>query len=176
MFVTIGTVLGSSGLQGELRVNPESDHPDRLPSLPGMTVFLFKDGQRRPYRVVQATERQSIWRLHLQGIESREQANALVGGELQIPKDQVLPLPEGEYYVFELIGLQVETEDGGLLGEVKDVLQPGANDVYVVAAPDGRELLIPAIRDVVLSIDRQENRMLVRLLPGLLDEEETDAD
>ncbi|NLY54719.1 MAG: 16S rRNA processing protein RimM [Firmicutes bacterium] len=172
MFVTVGIISGTFGVRGELRVAPTSDHPDRLRTLPNLQVFVYKDGIRDPYRVLQAREQRSFWYLRLEGINTREQAQALIGGELQISKQNVLPLPAGEYYIFQIIGLQVETEAGVVLGEIVDVLQPGANDVYVVRNSQGHELLIPAIKQVVLNIDLAAKRMLIRPLPGLLDIED----
>lgn len=174
MFVTIGLINSIFGLRGEIKVTPESDHPDRLSTLPGLTVFVLKDNIREPYRVVDAGMQQSYWRLKLQGVDTREQSQELIGGELQIPASKVLPLPQGRFYVFELIGLQVYTLQGEMLGEVIDVLQPGANDVYVVGGQGQRELLIPAIKQVVKSIDLLERKMIVDPLPGLFDEDDED--
>jgi len=174
MFVTIGMIKGSHGLRGEIKVNPESDHPDRLAALPQMTVFVQKGNVRQPYRVLDAGVQQTYWRLKLQGVDTREQADALAGGELQISQDKVLPLPKGNYYLFELIGLSVVTVQGEALGEIVEVLQPGANDVYVVRGGD-RELLVPAIKQVVKSIDLAARRMVIDPLPGLFDPDEEDG-
>ncbi|NLW16871.1 MAG: 16S rRNA processing protein RimM [Firmicutes bacterium] len=177
MFVTVGIISGTFGVHGELKVTPESDHPGRRDALAKMQVFVYHNGIRDVYRVVRIEQRQSLWHIKLEGIETREQAQALVGGELQIPKHKILPLPEGQYYIFQILGLQVETEEGEVLGRVTDVLQPGANDVYVVQDETGRELLVPAIKQVVLDIDLAKQRMLVRPLPGLFDDAgEPDAD
>jgi len=81
------------------------------------------------------------------------------------------PLPEGEYYHHQIIGLNVFDETGTSLGVVSEILETGANDVYVVAAAGGREILIPALKDVLLEINLEQKRMKVHLLPGLLDQE-----
>lgn len=170
MFVTVGTINGTFGVRGELRVAPESDHPHRLQTLAQMQVFVHKNGVREPYRVLSVEQQRALWHIRLEGVQTREQAQALIGGELQIPKTKVLPLPEGQYYIFQIIGLQVETEAGEVLGRVAEVLQPGANDVYVVHGKDGQELLIPAIKQVVLNIDLANGRLVIRPLPGLFDD------
>ncbi|HBK86959.1 MAG TPA: 16S rRNA processing protein RimM, partial [Firmicutes bacterium] len=82
-----------------------------------------------------------------------------------MPKNQVLPLPAGEFYIFQIVGLQAETESGEVLGLVEEVLQPGANDVYVVRDSTGREFLIPAIKQVVLKVDLEKQRIIIRPLP-----------
>ena len=172
MFVIVGVIAGAIGVRGELKVAPESDHPDRLRSLPGMTVYICQQGWRKPYLVLQARQQQDYWRLRLDGIDTREAAQQLVDGKLQITREQVLPLPKGSYYLFEVMGLPVETADGRMLGQITEVLQPGANDVYVVSSPEGREFLIPAIKQVVRTIDLEQRRMVICPLPGLLDDED----
>ncbi len=174
MFITIGSIGGTFGVHGELKVTPQSDHPDRLGTLPGLMVFVLKDGIRETYQVKSAGEHQTFWKLRLSGIGTKEQAQALAGGELQISERELLPLPDGFFYLFELVGMQVFTEAGEPLGEIVEVLQPGANDVYVVKQPGGNELLIPAIRQVVQSIDREERKVLVKPMPGLFGEDESD--
>lgn len=171
MYVTVGVINGTFGVRGELRVAPESDHPDRLQSLAQMQVFVYRHGIREPFRVLKIEQQRALWHLTLEGVQTREQAQALVGCELQIPKSKVLPLPAGEFYIFQIMDLRVETETGEVLGRVVEVLQPGANDVYVVRDSSGRELLIPAIKQVVLDIDLAQQRMVIRPLPGLFDDE-----
>ena len=78
-----------------------------------------------------------------------------------MPREELMPLPEGRYYIFEIEGLRVEDTDGNYLGEVKEVLQPGANDVYVVAKEGVPDVLLPALKDVVLSIDLEKQLMIV---------------
>jgi 16S rRNA processing protein RimM len=170
MYVTVGTITGTFGIRGELRVTPESDHPDRLQALAKMQVFVYRQGVREPFRVLHTEQQRALWHLRLEGVQTREQAQALVGGELQIPKNQVLPLPAGEFYIFQIVGLQAETESGEVLGLVEEVLQPGANDVYVVRDSTGREFLIPAIKQVVLKVDLEKQRIIIRPLPGLFDD------
>ncbi len=93
----------------------------------------------------------------------------LRGAQLWIDRKDAAPLPEGMYYIPDLIGLSVLTDDGKRLGSLTDVLRTGANDVYCVTTDDGREVLIPAIRDCILETKPEEGRILVHLLPGLMD-------
>lgn len=105
--------------------------------------------------------------LALEGVESREEAQELAGGLVQVGAGEVEPLPEGRYYRFQLIGLQVWTVEGRHLGRIGEVLETGANDVLVVTGEDGREVLLPATREVVRRVDLERGRMEVFLLPGL---------
>jgi 16S rRNA processing protein RimM len=107
--------------------------------------------------------------LKLEGCDDRNGADELRGMLVQIPTEEAEPLGEGEYYHFQLIGLAVETESGERLGQVVEVLETGANDVYVVRGIRG-EVLLPAVDDVIRAIDLESKRMMVRLLPGMMSE------
>ena len=106
----------------------------------------------------------------LAGVDTVEAAAGLVKGLLQVSEEELHPLPEDTYYVFHLLGLEVDDLDKGYLGKVTEVLPTGANDVYVVKGERYGEVLIPAIKDVVLDIDLANRRMRVKLLPGLINE------
>jgi 16S rRNA processing protein RimM len=106
----------------------------------------------------------------LKGIDSREEAMELNGLTLEVPRSEVPPHPEGEHYMFELVGMKVTRTDGIELGTVADVMETGSNIVYVVKSIDGKETLIPATRDVVERLDYENSEILVRPVPGLFDE------
>jgi 16S rRNA processing protein RimM len=108
--------------------------------------------------------------LELDGIDDRERAEDLRGRYLRVPGDQLAELEEGEYYVFQLVGLIAVTEEDRELGVIREVLETGANDVYVVDTPRG-ELLLPAIEDVVKQVDLAGGKLIVHLLSGLMPEE-----
>jgi 16S rRNA processing protein RimM len=150
-------------VRGEVRVALDTDHPEHL--APPLTVYLGAD--HRPYAIEQARLDKGDALLKLEGFESREQADALRGLEVAIRADEATPLGPGEFYVHQVIGLQVYTDEGKRLGRVVEILETGANDVYVVHGPTG-EILIPAIRDVVLDIDTAAGRILVRPLEGMI--------
>lgn len=107
--------------------------------------------------------------LQLSGIESKEEADTYRRAEVQIPRSEVPPLPPGHFYVFQLVGCEVVTADGTRVGTVRDVQTTGANDVYVVAGDDGKEVLIPAIKQVVAKIDLDHRQVVIQPIPGLLD-------
>ncbi len=163
-FVAIGKILEPWGDRGELKVEILTDFPERFASLE--RVYIGQTA--RPLRVEGARLFKGHAILKLEGCESRAEASALRGQLLQIPLEELMPLAEGEYYEFEIIGLEVWTEEGDLLGRVKEIIYTGANDVYVVEGPRG-EVLIPALDDVVLKIDLEAGKMVVRLPEGLLE-------
>lgn len=105
--------------------------------------------------------------MKLSGVDDRDAAEALRGAELQVRREEAMPLPEGRYYVFELIGCRVEEVDGTEIGRLVDVITTAANDVYVVQSSERGEILIPAVRQVVRSVLPDEGRIVVDLPPGL---------
>ncbi len=169
-WVVIGEITRPHGIRGYVKVRMHTDYPQRFQDL--TTVYLWRDGQEprlSGFKLV--TEQQEQLICQIPGIETRNEAASLRGTLLVVPRDQAIEPPPGEYYIFDLVGLAVYTEDGEHLGRLTEVLQPGANDVYIVEpAGFGEEILLTAIADVILDIDLEAGRMLVRLLPGMLDE------
>ena len=107
--------------------------------------------------------------LRLQEVQDRDAALALRGKDIEVPASARLPLPRGRFYWQDVIGLSViDITNGETLGTVKDILETGANDVYVVQRADARDLLVPAIKQVVKEIDPSAGRMLIQPLPGLI--------
>ena len=149
-------------MRGEVRVALDTDHPERL--TPPLTVYLGLD--RAPYQIEHARLGQGGALLKLAGSGNREAAEALRGLDVFIRAEDAAPPGPGEFYVHQVIGLAVWTEQGEHLGKVVEVLETGANDVYIVHGPTG-EILVPAIRDAVLEIDPTVGRMVVRLMEGL---------
>lgn len=166
--VTIGEVLGAHGVRGVLKVLPLTAYPERFLGLKQVYVAPAGREPTGPRAVQDARIHRGVVLVKLEGLDDRESAQALRGALLQVAADAVHPLPPGEYYVFDLIGLAVYDETGRYLGVLRDVLETRANDVYVVERADGGgELLLPVVKDVVQRIDLEQKRMDVRLLPGL---------
>lgn len=122
----------------------------------------------RPMPVDRARLHQGVIILKLEGCDTRNDAEALRNQWLQVPIQEALPLEEGEFFHYQLVGLQVETAAGEVLGDLHEILQTGANDVWVVRGPAG-ELLLPDIPDVILDIDPEAGRIVVQIPPGLRD-------
>lgn len=162
--IVIGRVLAPHGVRGELRCEPLTDDPGRFSRLPR----VFIDG--KPHRLLSARTARGALLLRLEAVTTREAAVGLRGEYLAIPLSEAADLPDGAYYHFQLVGLRVRAADGVELGTLAEVLERPANDVYVVRGERG-EVLVPALKEVVESIDLEGGWMIVRPVPGLLPEE-----
>jgi 16S rRNA processing protein RimM len=164
--VVVGRVIRPHGVRGEMRVLPETDFPERLPML-GQAV-LVADERSEPVRIEAVRRAGDAVLVKVAGIDTPEAAAPWRGAALAVPRELAAPLPEGRHYVFDVLGLAVETEAGEALGTVDEILRTPAHDVYVVRGR--REVLIPAIASVVLRIDTAGRRMVIRPIPGLLED------
>ncbi len=167
-FLLIGEILRPHGVRGELRMRVLSDQPDRLSELDA--VYLGKTPndeslERRALDGLRFNKEYAL--LRLEGCRSRNDAELLRDAKVMISMDQAAPLDDGEYYLFQLLGMKVLTEDFEV-GTVKDVLQTGANDVYIVDSDDHGEVLIPAHAETILSIDFEAGVITMALPEGLL--------
>jgi len=158
-------VLRPHGIRGELRVEILTDYPERI----ALHRVLYLGPESRPYPVEGVRFHRGAALIKLAGCDDRTAAEALRGQWVQVPIEAAVPLEEGEYYHFQVVGVEVITAEGESLGRIVEVIDTGANDVYVVHGPRG-EVLIPAIEDVVRELDLEARRMIVEILPGLLEE------
>ncbi len=166
--INIGEITGAHGVKGQIKVASLTDFED-LRFAVGETVYLEK--LQTSMVITQSSVHKGLYLLKLDGINDRDAAHALLHSYLQIHQDDLQELPEGEYYCFQLEGLNVY-EDDRLLGTIVDVQQTGANDVYHIQTADGSQkglLLLPALKSVVKEIDLKNRRMQVRVPAGLLD-------
>jgi len=163
-YLAVGRVLRPHGVHGELKVEILTDFPEHLTDV--ATVYIGP--QQRAYTLTHVRSHGKALLLTLKECPDRNTAEMLRGTLVHIAFNNAVPLEDEEYYHFQVIGLQVKTEEGTHLGEVVDVLQaPGANDVFVIQGPDG-EVLLPVIKEVVLDLNFETGQVLVHLLPGLL--------
>ena len=164
--VEIGQIVKAHGLAGRVKVLSYLESDRLLPSLTEAWIGPGRDSAKRyPIENVRP-EGRTHFSLKLAGIEDRNAADALRGLKVSVPYERLERLPEDEHYWEDLIGLRVETEDGQVLGVLEGIFPTGSNDVFVCRA-QGRELLLPAIAEVIRSVDIAAGRVVVRLLKGL---------
>ncbi len=163
--VTIGKVLKPRGTAGEVTVMPLTSSLERFSRV--CRVYIELDAGRKELRVERSRPSGKAVIVKFHGIDSPEDAERLRGRELMIPEEESPPLPEGVYYHYQIIGARVYTEGGAFIGTVKEIIETGSNDVYVVVK-EGKEHLIPAIRDVIKEIDTDRRRIVIHPMEGLL--------
>jgi 16S rRNA processing protein RimM len=163
-FLVIGRVIKPHGVRGEVRVEIISDLPERFTWLE--TVYVGED-LPQPVGVESVRFHKNFVLVKLDGYDTRETAATLRAQLLQVPEDEAIPLDEGEYYLYQLVGLAVYTDEGEHLGELVEVLETKANNVFVVVGPRG-EVLLPDTDEIVLDIDFENGRMEVHIVPGLI--------
>ena len=160
----IGVITSTHGLRGEVKVFPTTQDPGRFLELKEILVQTGKELIPVRLRSVRFFQKYVI--VSFEGMDRIEDVQAFLKKELYVTRENAVPLEEDEYYIADLIGLKVSEEDGTSLGTLTDVLQTGANDVYVIDTGDG-ELLLPAIHSCILKIDLEEGSMTVCVPEGL---------
>jgi 16S rRNA processing protein RimM len=166
--VDFGRIVGTHGVRGELKLRPHNPSSPIAGSLTTVVLATPSVAEPRTYEIRGARPHRGTWLVRLDGVETMEDAEKLVGATVWIDASELAPLLEGEFYHHQLIGLEVFDESNVRLGLVKGILETGAADVLEVV--DGeRERLVPMTDEVVLSIDLDAGRIVVRPLPGLFD-------
>jgi len=164
--IRIGKILKSQGHRGAVRVLPLTDFPERFQDMQRVRVKL--QDSTADYTLEEIKPHGKFLAIKFKEILDMDAAEKLKGSFIEVTRQELVPLQEGNYYIFDIIGMSVFDLAGTLLGEVTDVIQTGANDVYVVET-GGNPLLIPALKQVVKEIDLPGRRMLVELPEGLVD-------
>jgi len=170
-WIRVAQIVNTHGIRGEVRARPLTDFPD-VRFAPGKKLSLRQPAETsreiRTVHVERSRPHKDWWLIKFSEYDSLNAVEPLKGAELWAPLDDELPLAEGEYLYRDIIGCRVWTTDGRLLGSVKEILRPGANDVWVVAA-GRKQILIPYIDDVVRHVNVTERRIVIHPLPGLLE-------
>lgn len=158
--IAVGKVVAPHGVRGELRIMPLTDFPDRFENLSCVNL-----DEQTTLAIERVNYHKHYVLLKFKGYNSRNAVDCLRGKTLYITRDKLMPLPEGRYYHFDLIGLAVFTEDDHYLGKVTEILETGSNDVYVteLEQPGAKPVLIPALKQVVKKIDLENKKMIVTL-------------
>jgi 16S rRNA processing protein RimM len=167
-FITIGKILKTQGRAGAVRVLPLTDYPERFKV--ESKVYVSLKGTRTVMSIEESFPHQKYIIIKFKEISDMSAAEEIKGGILEITRAELFPLPEHTYYIFDIVGLTVSDKSRGRLGEITEVIQTGANDVYVVET-GAKPLLIPALKQVVKEIDLPGRHMVVDLPEGLIDNE-----
>lgn len=161
----VGVITTTHGIRGEVKVFPTTD-AERFLDLHYVMLDTGRDFRSLDIQNVKFFKNLVI--LKFKGIDNINDIEMYKQRELWVPREEAQELEEDEYYIGDLIGMEVLLEDGSKFGELKDVMETGANDVYIVETKEGEEVLLPAIKDCILDVDVENNTMTVHLMKGLI--------
>ncbi|MFD1705859.1 ribosome maturation factor RimM [Siminovitchia sediminis] len=165
----VGKIVNTHGIRGEVRVISMTDFPDER-YIPGNTLYLFLPNKQEPTPLTVKSHRKhkNFDLLAFEGYDDVNEVEKWKTAMLKVHREQLSELPEGEYYFYEIIGCRVITEQGENIGIVKEILTPGANDVWVVEDKNGKDQLIPYIPDIVKKVSVAEKKIIIDPMEGLL--------
>ena len=165
-YLRVGVITAPHGVRGEVKVFPTTDEPERFEDLKSVWLYNGKSYVSLDIESVKFFKNMVI--LKIKQIPDRNEAEKYRSKELYVDREHALPLEEDEYCICDIIGAKVITDTEDEFGTLTDVLQTGANDVYVVKTKDGKEVLLPVIKECVLDIDVNAGIVKVHLMPGLI--------
>lgn len=162
----IGQIVNTFGIKGMVKVKPFTDDIRRFDEL--KTVYVEKNSTKTEYKIEEVKYHKEMVLIKFKGIDKVEQAEMLRNSYLTVSRDSVEKLEEGRYYIVDLLGLEVYTDEQILLGTLEEIFNTGSNDIYVVKDKQEKQILLPAIQDVIKQIDIENKKIIVHLLPGLI--------
>ncbi len=165
-FIVIGKVVSTQGNKGEVNVLPLTESIDRFKNLDN--VFLRNKNSQTVLNIEKIRIKKETVILKLKDIENIEEAKMIVGSFLEVERKNAVKLPKDTYFIFEIIGLEVYTENNIFLGKIENVINTGSNDIYIVKGENKKELLIPAIREVVKNVNLEKRRITINMVDGLI--------
>lgn len=163
----VGVIANTHGIKGEVKVYPTTDNINRFNDLKAVILDTGKEHIELEVQGVKYFKNMVI--LKFKGIDNINDIERYKGKDLLVTRENAVPLEKNEYYIADLIDMEVYRKDGSRLGVLNDVMQTGANDVYVIVLEDGRELLLPNIDQCILDVNIEEKKMTVHVLEGLMD-------
>ena len=165
-YFEIGQIVNTSGLKGVIKVKPFTDDIEKFKNF--KTIYISIKNELKEFKIEQVRFNKNMVFLKLEGIDTIEKAKEYRNLYLKVKRDKEEILEKGTYYIVDIIGCEVYTDENKHLGKIDDVFSTGSNDVYVVKDENGRQILLPAIKDVIKNVDIDNKTITVHLLEGLL--------
>lgn len=162
----VGVISSTHGVRGEVKVFPTTDDVKRFKKL--KKVILDTGKEQLPLEIEGVKFFKQFVILKFRGIDNINDIEKYKGKSLLVDREHAVKLKKDEYFIADMIGMDVFTEDGELFGPLKDVMETGANDVYIIEMSDGKEVLVPAIKQCILDVDIENRKMVIHLLEGLV--------
>lgn len=166
-YLEIGQIVNTFGIKGQVKIVPFTDDITRFDEL--KEIYVEKKNELKLFQIEQVNYKKNMVILKLKGIETVEEAEKLRNCYLKIDRKDAKKLPKDTYFIVDLLGLDVYTDEGKLLGKVDDIYNAGSSDIYVVKDELGRQILLPAIKDVLKEVDLENQKIIVHLIKGLVD-------
>lgn len=166
-YFEIGQIVNTFGIKGMVKVIPYTDDITRFDNL--KNTYIVINHKKKQYEIQEVKYHKNMVLIKFKDIDTVEEAEKLRNGILKIERKDAIPLEEGSYYIADLLQSSVYTETGKLLGILEDIYNTGSNDIYVVKNEIGKQILLPAIEDVIKQICLEENKIIVKLPKGLQD-------
>ena len=165
-YLEIGQIVNTFGIKGMVKIKPFTDDINRFDKL--KKVYIKNKDGKKEYQIQEVKYHKNMVLMKLEGVDTLEQAEILRQSYLLVNREDEEPLEEGVYYIVDLIGLEVYTDENIFLGKVDDIFNTGSNDIYVVKDGKGKQILLPGIPDVIKDVDLEEGKITVHLIPGLV--------
>ena len=162
----VGQIVNTFGIKGEVKVMPFTDDITRFDDLE--KVYVKTKKEEKLYKIQNVRYHKNMVLIKFENIETPEQAELIRNAFLEIDRENAIPLEEGTYYIADLIGMEVYSDDGNKLGIVEDIYNTGANDIYVVKNDLGKQILLPGIKEVIKEVNLDTEKITVHLIPGLI--------
>ena len=165
-YFEIGQIVNTFGIKGMVKVKPFTENIEQFGELE--KIYIKNKNGKKEYRIQEVKYHKQMVLIKFDGIENPEDADLLRGSYLVINRKDAKPLEEGTYYIVDLLGSEVYTDEGVLLGKVDDIFNTGSNDIYVVKDELGKQVLLPGIDDVIKEVDIENGKIIVHIIPGLM--------
>lgn len=165
-YLEIGQIVNTFGIKGMVKVKPFTDNIERFSNLE--KIYIKNKSGQTEYKIQEVKYHKNMVLVKFEGIENPEQADLLRNSYLIVDRETEESLEPGRYYIVDMIGLDVFTDDNEYLGKLDDIYNTGSNDIYVVKNELGKQVLLPAIEDVIKNIDMDNKKVIVHLIPGLV--------
>lgn len=166
-YLEIGQIVNTFGIKGQVKIVPFTDDITRFDEL--KEIYVEKKNELKLFQIEQVNYKKNMVILKLKGIETVEEAEKLRNCYLKIDRKDAKKLPKDTYFIVDLLGLDVYTDEGKLLGKVDDIYNAGSSDIYVIKDELGKQILLPAIKDVLKEVDLENQKIIVHLIKGLVD-------
>ena len=165
-YFELGQIVNHFGIKGMVKVNPFTDDISQFEKL--KSILIVKDGKLSEVEIEETKYSKNQVLLKLKGIDTVEEAEKYRGCYLKIARSNSKKLPKDTYFIADLLGLTVYTDENILLGKVEDIYNSGANDIYVIKSEDGKQILLPGTKEVIKQIDLEQERITVHIIKGLI--------